>query len=163
MISIRTGKRKLIALAASLAILTCIIVFVPRSDTSGSSQIAYSRQAETADQRIAFLKQFGWQVEPEPLEIRDVTIPEEFDRVYERYNRLQQAQGMDLLPYAGKTCRQWIYQVTNHPEDSSTVRAVLLVYEGEVIGGDISSVAIDGFITGFGGEKEPPVSSETAV
>ena len=79
MISIRTGKRKLIALAASLAILTCIIVFVPRSDTSGSSQIAYSRQAETADQRIAFLKQFGWQVEPEPLEIRDVTIPEEFD------------------------------------------------------------------------------------
>lgn len=43
------------------------------------------------------------------------------------------------------------------------MRAVLLVYEGEVIGGDISSVAIDGFMTGFGGEKEPPVSSETAV
>ena len=117
-------------------------------------------------------------MEAEPLEIREVEIPEEFDQVYTRYNQLQQEQGMDLLPYAGQTCKQWIYRVTNYPDPMEEVRAVLLVYEGQVVGGDISSTSLNGFMTGFDGsggsaeqaaafpaesgaaEAQPEVSSE---
>ena len=59
---------------------------------------------------------------------------------------------MDLAPFAGKTCRQWIYQVNNYPEEG-TVRATVLVYEGQIIGGDISSTELDGFLCGFAGQS----------
>lgn len=126
------------------------MLIFPHSRDSGERGI--QTQGETADQRIAFLAQFGWEVEPEPLEIRDIVIPEVFDEVYTRYNEIQKEQGMDLQPYAGKTCRQWIYRIINYPLSGEEVRAVMLVYEGMVIGGDISSVELDGFMTGFAGE-----------
>lgn len=143
-------KKRLIALGISLAVITAGM-FVFSRDIDGTKP-TFSTQGATADQRIAFLKQFGWEVEAEPVEIRDITIPEEFDDVYTRYNNLQKLQEMDLQPYAGKTCRQWVYRVLNYPKSGEEVRAVLLVYQGVVIGGDISSVALDGFMTGFSGE-----------
>ena len=82
--------------------------------------------------------------------------------MYTRYNQLQQEQGMDLLPYAGRTCKQWIYRVTNYPDPMEEVRAVLLVYEGQVVGGDISSTSLNGFMTGFdgsGGSAEQAAAS----
>ena len=86
-----------------------------------------------------------------PVEMREVLIPAEFDDVYLRYNEVQRAQGMDLAPYAGKTCSQWIYRVTNYPSEEE-VRAALLVLDGKIIGGDLSSTALGGFLCGFGGE-----------
>ena len=65
-----------------------------------------------------------------------------------------------MLPYAGKTCRQWIYRVLNYPKSGEEVRAILLVYDGLVIGGDISSVKLNGFMTGFAGELEGAESSQ---
>ena len=119
----------------------------------------YTLSAESNDQRIAFLKQFGWQVNTEPLEMKDVTIPEQFDDVYIQYNNIQKEQGLDLTPYAGKTCRQWVYAVTNYPQ-ATDVRATLLVYDNKVVGGDLSTVQLDGFMTGFSGEKNSNDYSE---
>ena len=48
---------------------------------SGNAK-GYSCVASNNDERVAFLAQFGWQVEAEPLEIRDVAIPDPFDEVY---------------------------------------------------------------------------------
>ncbi len=146
----KPGKKRLIALIVCLGIVTIGMFFFPRG--GDESEPSFQVQGATADQRIAFLAQFGWEVEPEPVEIREVVIPETFDDVYTRYNVLQKEQGMDLLPYAGKTCKQWIYRITNYPLSGEEVRAVLLVYDGIVIGGDISSVELDGFMTGFEGE-----------
>ncbi len=148
----KPGKKKLIALLASLGIVTVGMFVFPRGGEN--MEPSFQLEGATADQRVAFLAQFGWEVEAEPLEIREVVIPETFDDVYNRYNALQQEQGMDLLPYAGKTCKQWIYRITNYPLSGEEVRAVLLVYDGVVIGGDISSVELNGFMTGFSGETE---------
>ena len=41
------------------------------------------------EQRIDFLKQFGWEVEQEPVSIEEIVIPQQFNQVYERYNELQ--------------------------------------------------------------------------
>ena len=57
---------------------------------------------------------------------------------------------------------KWIFEVKNYPEypaDSGYIRATLLVYDGAVIGGDISSIEQNGFIQGF---EFPNVSSREA-
>ena len=151
-------KKRLIALGVSLMILTIGMFVFPQRIKS--TEPVFSTEGATADQRIAFLEQFGWEVEAEPLEVREIHIPEEFDDVYTRYNELQKSQGLDLLPYAGKTCRQWIYRVLNYPKSGEEVRAILLVYDGLVIGGDISSVKLNGFMTGFAGELEGAENSQ---
>ena len=66
----------------------------------------YSIQAGENEQRIDFLKQFGWEVEQEPVSIEEIVIPQQFNQVYERYNELQKTQGMDLTKYAGKTVKK---------------------------------------------------------
>ena len=56
-------------------------------------------------------------------------IPEEFDEVYDSYNQIQQAQGLDLAPYKGKRATLYTYEITNHPSGEQGVTANLLVRE----------------------------------
>lgn len=115
-----------------------------------------SKEAEngrTNRQRIAFLAGFGWQVAEEPTETGSITIPLEFNDVYKQYNELQLEQGYDLRLYAGKTVTRYQYEVKNHPNSTENIRANLLVYEGHIIGGDICSLELGGFMTGFSKEN----------
>ena len=54
---------------------------------------------------------------------------------------------------AGKGCtvKKWTYILTDYPgyEEKDCIRMNLLVYKGKVIGGDICSVELDGFMTGL--------------
>lgn len=110
-----------------------------------------SVRADSAEARIAYLSQFGWEVDAEPVEISEVIIPAEFDETYTQYNALQKEQGFDLTPYADKRVKRWIYHITNYPEHEgdASIQATLLIYDGQVIGGDVCSTAIDGFMHGF--------------
>ena len=161
-ISFKTGKRKIVlALAVTLVALTAVLVAARVS--------SHSMSGETNEERLSFLASWGWQAEEEPLEMREVLIPAEFDDVYLRYNEVQIAQGMDLRPFAGRTCSQWVYRVTNHPSGTE-VRASLLVLDGHIVGGDLSTAELGGFLTGFSGEggeqaqtaSEPAQSAEPA-
>ena len=38
---------------------------------------------------LDFLKSYGWECEPYPIEKSEVIIPDPFDLVYESYNKLQ--------------------------------------------------------------------------
>ena len=165
-ISFKTGKRKIVlALAVTLVALTAVLVAAHVSSHSMSGLPA----GETNEERLSFLASWGWQAEEEPLEMREVLIPAEFDDVYLRYNEVQIAQGMDLRPFAGRTCSQWVYRVTNHPSGQE-VRASLLVLDGHIVGGDLSTAELGGFLTGFSGEggeqaqtvSEPAQSAESA-
>ena len=60
----------------------------------------------------------------------------------------KQAQGFDLKPYAGEICTQYLYKIENHPNDPE-VYATLLVYGDQIIGGDVASTQVDGFMHGF--------------
>lgn len=154
-LSVKTGKRKVVAvLAAVLVVGTAVTVAVklnhsaPTAEGNGQK---YSLAAGSNEERIAFFKQFGWEVTPEPIVTGEVTVPLKFDDVYLRYNNIQQEQGLDLTPYAGKTCKQYVYSITNYPEQE-TMRGTLLVYGGKVVGGDLCTPALDGFMTGFDGQ-----------
>lgn len=156
-ISVKTGKRKMIAvLAAVLVVVTAAIVtvkLVHSGPSADSGDKKYSLAASTNENRIAFFKQFGWEVKPQPIADGKVTIPQTFDEVYTKYNNIQQEQGLDLSPYAGKTCDQWVYEITNFPEQE-IMRGTLLVYDGHVVGGDLCTPALDGFMTGFDGQLD---------
>lgn len=155
--SVKASKKKIfVILAAILLIITAAIVGTKLHNSRPSAQsegVKYTLSAATNEERVSFFSQFGWQVDTEPVEIKDVVIPTEFNDVYINYNNIQKEQGLDLAPYAGKTCRQWIYAVKNYPQVPE-VRATILVLENKVIGGDLSTAELDGFMTGFKGEAE---------
>ena len=147
--TIKLKKRRLFAavgLASALICLILCLVFIPHPE---SAQTVAGGDPAQQSEHIAFLKGYGWETEAEPCEIAEVTIPEQFDDVYKEYNRVQKAQGMDLSKYRGKTVKRWTYVVTNYPGYSGEVRANLLCYEDKIIGGDICSTALGGFLHGF--------------
>ena len=120
--------------------------------TASNGEIDYSGIRNNED-RIGFLRQFGWEVSPEETESEQVTIPAEFDKIFAGYNEIQKRQGLDLSKYKGKTMMRYTYDVTNYPDYEGKVQANILVYRGKVIGGDICSADINGFIHGFENQK----------
>ena len=106
-------------------------------------------KVKTNEQRLAFTKSFGWEVQEDPAEVLEVIIPKEFDEVYEQYNTIQKKQGCDLAKYAGKRVKRYSYLVTNYPQAQNEVRLNILVYKDKVIGGDVCSLQLDGFMHGF--------------
>lgn len=154
-VSVKSSKLKaVISVVVLIAFLLLGIFYVAgrKHDTAEKQNKLIDLRAETAQERIAFLSQFGWSVEEEPADVKETVIPESFDDVYERYNELQKEQGFDLTPYCGTRVKQWSYRVLNYPgneSNSEQIRANLLVCNGVVIGGDISSTALDGFMQPF--------------
>jgi hypothetical protein len=116
---------------------------------SGSSKINYGG-IKTNEDRVSFLSQFGWKVSEQPIEVEEVTIPAEWNDVYKNYNEIQKLQGLDLKRYMGKDVKRWTYLVTNYPKETgSEVHANILMYGNKIIGGDICSVNLNGFMHGF--------------
>ncbi len=100
---------------------------------------------------LEFISDYGWEVMPEPDDVREVVIPAEFDEVYNNYNEIQLAQGYDLEKYAGERVKKWSFTVTNYPghEEQDYIKINILVFDAHVIGGDVCSVKLDGFMHGF--------------
>lgn len=149
--SFRMSKREIIIFAAGLALFAAAAFLLLSGDSCGGLRVSapgYTLNASNRREREAFLRQFGWTVEPDPVSVCELTIPAKFDEVYEGYNRLQLSQGFDLSRLRGETVKQWRYRVTNYP-GCGNVYASLLVKDGRVVGGDISSTELSGFMHGF--------------
>lgn len=152
--SVKLNRKKVLFLfVVCLTIVSAIFLLTRNGDSrkiaATNSSANVSTSAKNNEERITFLSAFGWEVSEEPLEVKEVRIPAEFDQVYLEYNELQLQQGMDLQKYANKRVKSYTYEVLNHPSGESGVEAHLLVYKDKVIGGDISSTRLDGFMHGF--------------
>ncbi len=121
------------------------------SDKESSAVESVGKNITDSSQILSFISTFGWEVDEEPDEVREVIIPAEFDDVYNNYNAIQLKQGYDLQKYAGERVKRWTYTIKNYPEyiDQECIKINILVYKGEVIGGDVCSVRLDGFMHGF--------------
>lgn len=169
--SVRSSKFKIIAIIVAAAILLGAAIFftVKRRSANTESLLPVKIKGGTSSERIEFLHSCGLNVGEEPLEVSEIIIPMEFDEVYKDYNEIQLKQGFNLESYSGKRVKKWTYKVTNYPgydESSDAIRANILVFNGLVIGGDVCSVELDGFIHGFvekGKDASMESSSETAV
>ena len=154
LVSLKSLKGKLILLVA--AVTAIVIVFSVISNSENAEKVTptdgvMNFSASTEEERMNFITQLGLNVEKEPSEVTEVIIPEEFDETYTSYNEIQKTAGLDLEYYKGCTVKRWTYTVTNYPEyeDSKSIKINLLVYKGKIIGGDICSVELDGFMKGL--------------
>ena len=141
-VSVRTSKKKVLAVCCVIVIIAILAVIIALG--RNVEPVSASVPGGTNEERVAYLNSLGWEVQQEPISTKEVIIPNEFDQVFELYNAVQKQQGFGLAPYKGKTCQQFCYQVTNYEADS-TVQATLLVCDGIIIGGDLSSTREGGF------------------
>lgn len=148
-------KKRIIAWTVLIGVIICAVIMVK----GGMAQKDYE-PAQAVDEiklddidnhqgRIALLESFGWQVESQPIEFMEVQIPEEFDEVYSEYNRIQNEQGMDLKKYSGKRVMRYSYRICNYPTGEKDIIANILIYKGKLIGGDVCSPQLNGFMHGL--------------
>lgn len=88
------------------------------------------------------IRQMGYDdVSETPYEVVEFEIPLKFNSVWENYNNLLKEKGYDLLLYKGKKCKRYTYLIP-----SENARANIIVSDGKIIGGDISSITLDGIM-----------------
>ncbi len=149
--SVQSKHIKVIAVGLFAIFTVVSLMVLSRESKQTSNDGSISLKASTHQERMAFISQFGWELQEEPIEIKEVIIPTEFDDTYTAYNEIQKEQGFDLTEYAGVRAKRWTYIVKNYEgyENGECIHANILVYDGIVIGGDICSVELDGFMHGF--------------
>ena len=158
-----TVKKALVGLLAVAAVVWGIAALAPggmesvAAAASGTADL--SRKLKTNEERAAFLRSFGWEIDDTPLSETEVRIPDEFDAAYQSYNELQRSQGLDLEKYKGRKCMLYVYAVRNDPSGEEGVTASLVLYKNKLIAADICSADADGFIHGVT-ERPAPKAEE---
>jgi len=141
--------RALSGVAAICLALTLVFLIAPAKGENTVLKYAASNQQEMVD----FLESVGYTVAPEAIMVETVMIPEKFDQKYTNYNEKQKPAGFDLEKYAGKTVRKYTFKVLNYDESNTEVVANLLIFDGQIIGGDVSATELGGFCNGLVEDK----------
>lgn len=144
----KKSSRSPVLIAAGFLLLAAAAVWGIIRLSSGDEAIP----AATNEQRIAFIRECGWETELTHCDLTEVRIPVNFDEVYEEYNGLQLMQGFDLRPYRAHSVKKYTYLISNYREEEGgtplpDIYANLLVEDGVLIGADISSGEAGGLVT----------------
>ncbi|MCD7726974.1 MAG: DUF4830 domain-containing protein [Ruminococcus sp.] len=145
---IKTIKVKKLGIIIAACVVSALFIFLV---VYGVAK-AYSDDCITLDTeelRQEFIKDLGWETDSEYTSSKVVKIPVEFDDVYEDYNEIQEQQGFNLEKYKGKEVEIYTYLVKNYPNDKENVYLSLIIFEGRLIGGDVSCNELDGFMQGL--------------
>ena len=153
-VTAKMPRRKLALGVAVAALLCCCAVGLNFGQAMASQEVSASalpnpKDVKSNEDRIAYLSAYGWQVSSEPLASQELLIPTEMDESYDEYLALQAQQGFNLEEYAGKRVKRYTYEITNYPSGEQGVQANLLLYKNTVIGGEVLSPQLDGFLHGL--------------
>ena len=149
---IYTAKMPRRALRAALLVLLVLLALglclrlAHRDSAAPSEREDTSLLAATDEARCAYLASLGWEVDPEPVELLHLTLPDELVEPYLSYNRIQLSQGFDLTPCCGETLERCTYRVNNYPGRARGCQADLYLLDGVIVAGDIVCTGADGFI-----------------
>lgn len=128
----------ILAAAAAALILLGLLLTIPRHIAKPTVA-----PADGVSLCLDKLSEFGWEVDPTPLSDETFRLDEQLS---EDYLALQQEAGFDLKDDLGQTVRRYTFSVLNYPSGETEVLADLLVRDGQVVGGDIRSASLTGFI-----------------
>ncbi len=106
----------------------------------------FSFNARSNADRIRFISSLNLKAKDQCVSQKDIQIPQAFSDVYQNYNALQLSAGFDLSAYKGCAVTMYTYALDDYNPFSQETVVNLLVYNGRIIGGDISAVAFDGFM-----------------
>jgi len=150
--TVKSSKLKLVALVAVVIVAMAALLFLTQGHRATAGNNSVRLAAGTAQERLAFLSQYGWEISEDPVEVSEVIIPSQFDETYGKYNDIQKAQNLDLSKLAGRRVKRWTYEIKNYPGyegKQGIVQANLLIDRGVVVGGDVCSLELGGFLHGF--------------
>ena len=123
-------------LCVILALLIIALIIIGQLFTIKADGIYGSTNAL----RIEYISGLGYTADETAVSVKEIVIPESFSDVYSKYNRLQQTAGFDLTRHKGDNACVYTYRLS----DSEDTVINLMVSDNIIIGGDISSVRIDG-------------------
>ncbi len=146
--SMRMSKKKMLAIFILLIVVVAGVIFLitGRSQDGKSSENKVSLNVASDEDVAKYVKSFGWEITEPAEEIVDVSVPLEFNDVYENYNALQKKQGFDLEPYKGSAAQRYTFAVLNYPDYPENIKADVIVCKQRIIAADICSVEINGFM-----------------
>ena len=147
----------LIVFALILAAIILAVSLRRTGKTSHAERTSAPVRIRTAEDAAAYLAGLGWEVEPEPLEVREIVIPRSFSGVYADYVDLQKKQGFPIEQYGGMDAVRYTFRVKNYPTGEKEIVADLVVSGQSIIAGDIQSTALDGFMTGLRPTASPGI------
>ncbi|MGI5979531.1 MAG: DUF4830 domain-containing protein [Oscillospiraceae bacterium] len=133
------SRRQALLVIFGAALILCALIIAIADGGRGP-------ELKTNEERVKFLAELGWDVDPEPVCISEVTIPLEFSDVYKKFNELQIEQGYNLSEHRGEKVLIYAYRVKNYDGYEGPVVAELYIAENHLIGGDIHSLALNGFM-----------------
>lgn len=155
----KVTKTKLVAIVLIIGAIIAGIVLLKPTENAYDALSEQQLEAEMVsitvsgissnEDRVIFLNQRGLEVSENEIDVKSVQIPKEFDEVFEKYNEMQKESGFNLERFQGKTVEMYTYEVLNMSNADDEIHANILIYKNKIIGGDVSSVKLDGFITGF--------------
>lgn len=129
-------KRRIILTALLAAALAILVIFGMFSVDSATNSLA-----------ISYIENLGWKIEQRPAEISHITLPEDFDIIYQTYNALQKESNFDLTAYKGQRVARYSYRVLNHAQSGQEeIRANVFVLHQQVVAADISTASAGGFM-----------------
>lgn len=153
-LSLKMSQKKQILCVAVVAlvavsVLVTLLAVNPITSVQKTIQKPKNNSMNSTEKITEYLKGFGWEVDQDAVEIKQVVIPLEFNDIYKQYNEVQKKQKFDLDRYRGKTVKQYSFAITNYPDHPQNVRAHVLLDGDTIIGGDISLLELNGFTHGF--------------
>lgn len=165
-VSVKSDSIKKLSVLILVAVFTVIGAVIAVSNDKTASVGNFNKvplNAQTHEERKNFFAFFGWEISDEPLEVKETVIPREFDETYNKYNELQKTQNFNLEKYKNTRVKSWSYEILNYPgyeNSDGIIRGNLLTCNGVIIGGDICSIELGGFMHGFC--KQDTVTEESS-
>ena len=132
-----------------LCLLPSFSVLLPAVREASASSVPNPKGIRSNEDRISYLGAYGWEVSSEPIAVEELLIPSEMDESYQEYLTLQSQQGFTLEKYAGRRVKRYTYEVYNYPSGEVGIQANLLQYRNTIVGGEILSPRLDGFLHGL--------------
>lgn len=140
----RKGLSALLAAMIAVILICCEICAVSNMDFNAS----------TNAKRLEFIRNTGYEVLSNEPETKTVEIPEAFSDVYKNYNKLQRSAGYDLSNYKGCDVVIYTYKIKTPSGYNGDCVFNMMVYNNRVIGGDVSSSALGGFMLSLKNKSE---------
>ena len=134
-------KRTLIILLVVNIILISLVVFMAVG--------AITKRLDSFKTRKEYLENLGYSIDNSfTEEIKIIVLPTSFSKVYLNYNEFQKQNGFNLEKYKGFQITQYTLKVFDDTKRDD-LYAHILLHNGRLIGGDIATTAIDGYMKGL--------------